>query len=75
MGELLLKSFNFLEINKKILNLSLFYIKKYNLKPNDSLIFATCKYYGIKKLISLDNDYKKICEDENMILINSKDLL
>jgi hypothetical protein len=75
IGNLLLESFNFLLINKEVLNLSFFYIKRYNIKPNDSLIFSTCKYYGIRNLISLDNDYKNICKYENIKLIDSKDLL
>jgi predicted nucleic acid-binding protein len=75
IGNLLLKSFNFLKIDKNVLKLSLNYIDNYGLKPNDSLIFATCKYYKITKLITLDEDYREICNKEGIKFINSKDLL
>nr|WP_290902916.1 PIN domain-containing protein [Ferroglobus sp.] len=42
-----------------------------NLLPNDALILATCKFYGIKYLISFDNDFRGACEGENMVLIDS----
>ena len=45
----------------------------YKIKPNDSLIIATCKFYKIDKLISLDSDFEKICKDEKIQLINSKE--
>jgi predicted nucleic acid-binding protein len=38
---------------------------------NDSLIFATCHIYNIKYLVSFDSDFRKICDKEEMILINA----
>ena len=73
IGKLLLESFNFLNINKNILALSLNYMNSYKIKPNDSLIVATCKFYKIDKLISLDSDFEKICKNEKIQLINSKE--
>jgi len=35
-------------------------ITKYGLLPNDALIAATCKYYGIKKIATFDEDFKRI---------------
>jgi len=35
-------------------------LEKYNLLPNDSLIAATCKHYGIKKIATFDEDFKKV---------------
>ncbi len=59
--EEILKNFDLLELNRPIKDLALDYIKKYNLKPNDALILATCKYYGIPYLISLDEDFCEAC--------------
>jgi len=36
------------------------YMKKYNLKPNDSIIAATVKYYNLDYLATLDNDYENL---------------
>ena len=35
-------------------------ITKYGLLPNDALIAATCKHYGIKKIATFDDDFKRI---------------
>ena len=32
----------------------------YGLLPNDALIAATCKHYGIKKIATFDEDFKRI---------------
>ena len=67
----LLLLFKVLEENKEILNISLRFIEKYNLLTNDALILATCKYYGIDKIVSLDNDFEKATVSENIKLIRS----
>jgi len=59
--------------NADILSIAKEFIKTYNLKPNDALILATCKYYGIKNLISVDEDFEKACEKEGIILIDTVD--
>ncbi|HHG75545.1 MAG TPA: PIN domain-containing protein [Persephonella sp.] len=46
-------------------------IEKYNLLTNDALILATCKYYGIDKIASLDSDFEKATVSENIKLIRS----
>ncbi|MEM3505980.1 MAG: PIN domain-containing protein [Archaeoglobaceae archaeon] len=33
--------------------------KKYGLLPNDALIAATCKHYGIRKIATFDRDFKR----------------
>jgi predicted nucleic acid-binding protein len=67
-----LRGFQFLEINFEIRNLYKNFILEYNLRPNDALILATCKYYGIKYLISVDKkDFTVPCEKEGIILIDS----
>ena len=35
-------------------------MKNYNLLPNDALIAATCKHYGIRKIATFDEDFKKV---------------
>jgi len=35
-------------------------MKNYNLLPNDALIATTCKYYGIKKIATFDEDFKRV---------------
>ncbi len=35
-------------------------VEEYGLLPNDALIAATCKYYGIKRIATLDEDFKRI---------------
>ena len=32
----------------------------YKLLPNDALIAATCKYYGIRKIATFDEDFKRV---------------
>ncbi len=35
-------------------------MKNYNLLPNEALIAATCKHYGIKKIATFDGDFKRV---------------
>ncbi len=70
----LLFDYKFLDINKEITNRIFGYLDKYELYPNDAFILATCKYYGIKTLLSMDNDFIKCCLQEKITLINSPDL-
>jgi len=35
-------------------------VEKYKLLPNDALIAATCKHYGIKKIATFDEDFKRV---------------
>jgi predicted nucleic acid-binding protein len=35
-------------------------MKNYNLLPNDALIATTCKYYGIRKIATFDEDFKRV---------------
>jgi len=67
----LLLLFKVLEENKEILNISLRFLEKYSLLTNDALILATCKYYGIDKIASLDSDFEKATISENIKLIRS----
>ncbi|ADT85062.1 type II toxin-antitoxin system VapC family toxin [Thermococcus barophilus] len=47
----------------------------YGILPNDAIILATCKFYGIKYLISFDSDFREACEKEGITLIESKEKL
>jgi len=66
-----LRNFDLLVINNEIINYAELFVRNYNLKPNDALILATCKYYNIPYLLSLDEDFKEPCEKEGIILIDS----
>jgi len=35
-------------------------IGKYGLLPNDALIAATCKHYGIKDIATFDKDFERV---------------
>ncbi len=63
--------FEFLSLDKAVKEKTDFLIKSYKLKPNDAIILATCKHFGIKNLISLDEDFIIPCEKEKINLINS----
>ena len=47
-------------LNDKIFEFSKEIIKKYRFLPNDALIVATCKHYGIKKIATFDEDFKRV---------------
>ena len=66
---------NFLEVTSEIILLSIEISRKYGLLPNDALILATCKFYGIKYLVSLDDDFESPCKREGIVLIDSVEKL
>jgi len=49
-----------LDINNKILKDSVKVAFTCGLLPNDALIAATCKYYGINKIATFDDDFKRV---------------
>ncbi len=56
-----LKKFNILILeNKCDINDFQSIMEKYNLLPNDALIAATCKHYGIKKIATFDEDFRRL---------------
>jgi len=73
--KLLLNSFENLFITPEIEKDLFKIVEKHNLKPNDALILATCKHYGIKYLISIDTDFPTPCQKEGIVLINSVEKL
>ncbi|MHA1348886.1 MAG: PIN domain-containing protein [Candidatus Odinarchaeia archaeon] len=60
------------EINKNIRDLGYNFIEKYGLLPNDALILATCKFYGVNYLVSFDSDFREVCKGEGITLIDEK---
>ncbi|CAB3288334.1 Ribonuclease VapC2 [Methanocaldococcus lauensis] len=66
-----LNSFIMLDLTEEVVKIAEKYITKFKLLPNDSLILATCKFYGFS-LASLDSDFKKCCEFEGINLIGVK---
>jgi len=50
----------FLPITIEIIEEAIRIGERYGLLPNDSLIAATCKHYGITTLATFDEDFKKI---------------
>jgi len=72
---LLKNSTYFLKINEIIIENSITYIKKFNLRPHDAFIISTCKFYEIPNIISLDKDFIKPCNMERIKLINSNKLI
>ncbi len=72
----LFSPFRFLIVDEEVKEKALWYMKIYSLKPNDALILATCKRYGIKYLISIDRkDFTVPCEKEGSRLIDSAEKL
>ena len=49
-----------LEVDHEIFMSSVKISKRYGLLPNDALIAATCKHYGIKKIVTSDPDFKRV---------------
>ncbi len=35
-------------------------IANYGLLPNDALIAATCRHYGVKKIVTFDRDFERV---------------
>ena len=73
--EYFLKNFNILPVTKEVLKITKGMIEMYGLLPNDALVLATCKYYGIKYLLSIDSDFPEPCQKEGITLINSAEKL
>ncbi len=52
--------FDELEINEEIKQLASEIIRNHGLLPNDSLIAATCKHYGISTIATFDEDFRRV---------------
>ncbi len=60
-----------LPLNREIEIKALEFMGKYNLLPNDALILATCKLHNIQTLLTMDRDFEKACEKEDIKLVDS----
>jgi len=66
-----LSGFQVLPIPDGALTLSLDFMKKYNLLPNDAIILASCKLQDVSVVASHDSDFFKACAAEGIRLISS----
>lgn len=66
---IILQDFNILSINGKVIEIMYDYMHKYNLKPNDAIIAATCKYHNIPNILTIDSDFTNVCKKEGIKLI------
>lgn len=71
----LLGLFKFLEVNEFVYRVSRGFMDEYGLLPNDALILATCKFYGLDHLASLDSDFEDACVGEGVSLVNGLEKL
>jgi hypothetical protein len=49
-----------LDLNLQIFEDSYLFSRTYGLLPNDALIAAACKHYGIRKIATFDPDFKRL---------------
>ena len=56
----LLRRYRTLDVGEAVEREAKKLITKYGLLPNDAIIAAICKHYGIKKIASLDPDFKRV---------------
>ena len=63
----LLQRFSFLQNNESLYKIAPYYMKQYNLLPNDAIILASCKIHNITKLASHDKDFEEACQSEGIM--------
>lgn len=49
-----------LPLNDEICKISIKIMNTYGLLPNDALIAATCKFYGMEEIATSDEDFKRV---------------
>ena len=52
--------FHELEVTSEVKRLAFEVMRDYGLLPNDALIAATCRYYGIETVVTFDEDFERI---------------
>ena len=70
-AEFIIKLCEFLPINEKLIFNSLQIIEKEGLLPNDAILLSACVNYNIPYLVSLDSDFKEVCSNYGINLIDS----
>ncbi|NJE29581.1 PIN domain-containing protein [Thermococcus sp. 18S1] len=71
----LLSLFRFLETNEFVFSLSKKLIEEYGLLPNDAVIGATAIFYNLDGIITLDKDFAEMAQNENLLIVSSKEEL
>lgn len=69
---LILTDFTFLESTNLTPLLTVDYMQRFNLLPNDAIILATCGSHGIKLLASHDSDFIEPCKELEINLLKEK---
>ncbi len=64
-----LQEFNMLTIDNNTIMQTYDYMHRYNMKPNDAMIAATCKYHQVLNILTLDDDFKQVCSNESITLL------
>ncbi|MCW3106516.1 MAG: putative nucleic acid-binding protein containing domain [Segetibacter sp.] len=68
----ILTDFFFLNGDSSLLNQVPYFMRTYNLLPNDAIILATCKIHNITKLASHDSDFILPCKTEGIELLREE---
>lgn len=68
-------AFDVLDMNNAIFDKAIWIIEKYNLKPNDALIVATCLDNKIDKLATFDKDFIVIENNFNISIVDSDEMI
>ena len=71
IGYYLFLNFKILDITQKLVFSSFSFIQKYKLDPSEAMVLGCCREYGIKHLLSLNNDFIKPAEGEKITHINA----
>ncbi|ASJ00164.1 type II toxin-antitoxin system VapC family toxin [Thermococcus gorgonarius] len=71
----LLSLFKFLDTNEFVFAVSKRLVNEYGLLPNDAIIAATAIFYKLDGIITLDEDFENIAQNENLLLISSPEEL
>lgn len=68
----MLPGIQFLNHTAEISQLTIDFSKQFNLLPNDALILASCKHFGIKYLASFDSDFNGPCSTLGIRIFNNE---
>ena len=49
-----------LEVNESVKQIAIEVMRQYGLLPNDALIASTCRHYGIERILTFDEDFKRV---------------
>ncbi len=66
-----LKQFSYLQDSNLLVERVPELMSQYNLLPNDALILALCQLHKISVIASYDSDFKEVCKDLNITLLQT----